>query len=70
MKKAVRVQGECLIMGAAPQLYGPDCLQRESESEGGACCVEGKHSGRGLVVAMATVGMRLWGWGRHTWMMM
>ena len=23
--------------GAAPQLYGPDCLQRESESEGGAC---------------------------------
>ena len=22
--------------GAAPQLYGPDCLQRESESEGGA----------------------------------
>ena len=23
--------------GAAPQLYGPDCLQTESESEGGAC---------------------------------
>ena len=22
--------------GAAPQLYGPDCLQRKSESEGGA----------------------------------
>ena len=22
--------------GVAPQLYGPDCLQRESESEGGA----------------------------------
>ena len=26
--------------GAAPQLYGPDCLQRESESEGGACGVQ------------------------------
>ena len=32
--------------------------------------VEGKHSGRGLVVVMATGGMWLWGWGRRTWMMM
>ena len=32
--------------------------------------VEDKHSGHGLVVAIATVGIRLWGWGRCTWMMM
>ena len=51
--------------GAAPQLYGPDCLQRESQSRK-VVHVEGKHSGRGLVVAMATVGMRLWGWGHCT----
>ena len=41
--------------GAAPQFYGPDCLQRESQSQK-VVHVEGKHSGRGLVVATCNSG--------------